>query len=152
VDIVARRTIMETDALCASMIYTNLIVDVARELRESEVPGGMAHACELETSMYWHVDPERVQPDKFRKEIGVPGSRYIWHDLTNPSPVQMMEWWSTFSQTGVLGDPTLASQEKGARLYEVLIDRMVELVQEVRARPIRGRVDLHEEGAIESVS
>lgn len=151
VDIVARRTIMETNALCASLIYTNLIVDVAREIRESEVPGGMAHACELETSMYWYADPDRVQPDKFQKEIGVPASRYIWHDLTNPSPVQMMEWWTTFSHTGVLGDPTLASQEKGARLYDVVIDRMVELVQEMRARPIRERVDLHEDKPISPI-
>lgn len=145
VDIVARRTIMETDALCASVIYTNLIVDIAKEIRESPIPGGMAHACELETSMYWHVDPERVQTDKFQKEMAVPASQFIWHDLTNPSPVQMMEWWSTFSHTGVLGDPTLASQEKGARLYEVLIDRMVALVQELRSRPIRPRADLHQD-------
>jgi len=145
VDIVARRTIMETDTLCASVIYTNLIVDIAKEIRESPIPGGMAHACELETSMYWHVDPERVQTDKFQKEMAVPPSQFIWHDLTNPSPVQMMEWWSTFSHTGVLGDPTLASQEKGARLYEVLIDRMVALVQELRSRPIRPRADLHQD-------
>jgi creatinine amidohydrolase len=143
VDIVARRTIMETDALCASMIYTNLIVDIAREIRESDVPGGMAHACELETSLYWHVDPERVQPEKFQKEIGLPPSQFIWLDLTDPSPVQMMEWWSTFSHTGVVGDPTAASKEKGARIYEALIDRMVALVQDMKARPIRDRADLH---------
>jgi len=148
VDIVARRTIMETNALCASLIYTNLIVDVAREVRESDVPGGMAHACELETSLYMAVDEERVERDRVQKEMGMPKSSFIWHDLANPSPVQMMEWWSTFSHTGVLGDPTLASKEKGDRLYSVLVDRMVELVRELKARPIRERVDLHEDKPI----
>jgi len=109
-----------------------------------------AHTLVTRTTFY--VDPERVQPDKFQREIGLPASQYIWHDLTNPSPVQMMEWWSTFSHTGVLGDPTLASQEKGARLYEVLIDRMVELIREMRARPVRERVDLHEDNPVTAIA
>ena len=143
VDIVARRTVMETNALCASFIYTSLITDVAREVRESETPGGMAHACELETSLYLHIAGDRVVQDKIQKEIAVPSSRFIWYDLVDPSPVQMMDWWSTFSHTGVVGDPTLATPEKGQKLFTVLIDRMVDLVGEMRARPLTERADLH---------
>src|SRR5205085_10485215 len=73
VDIVARRTVMETNALCASFIYTSLIVDIAREVRESETPGGMAHACELETSLYLHLAPDRVVKEEIQKEVAVPG-------------------------------------------------------------------------------
>jgi creatinine amidohydrolase len=143
VDIVARRTVMETSALCASFIYTSLITDVAREVRESDTPGGMAHACELETSLYLHIAGDRVIREKIQKEIAVPRSRFIWYDLVDPSPVQMMDWWSTFSHTGVVGDPTLATPEKGQRLFTVLIDRMVDLVREMRARSLKERADLH---------
>src|SRR5581483_829179 len=75
VDVIARRTVMETQALCASFIYTSLIADVAREVRESDMPGGMAHACELETSLYLYLAQDRVIKDKIQKEIAVPGSR-----------------------------------------------------------------------------
>jgi len=145
-DIVARRTVLETDALCASLIYTSLVADLLQKIRESAFPGGMAHADELETSLTLYLEKERVNMGQARKEMGMIPSRFIWHDLMSPSPVSMMEWWSTFSQTGVLGDPTLATEEKGRMVFEKVVDRMVELVREFRDRPIRPRRDLHARG------
>jgi creatinine amidohydrolase len=116
---------------------------VARAVRESDIPGGMAHACELETSLYLYIAGDRVVKEKIQKEMALPRSRFIWHDLTDPSPVQMMEWWSSFSHTGVLGDPTRATPGKGERLFTALMERMISLVREVSARKIRDRVDLH---------
>ena len=49
-DLVARRTILETDSLCATFIWPSLAIQEIRKVRESE-RGGMAHACELETSV-----------------------------------------------------------------------------------------------------
>ncbi len=43
----------------------------------------------------------------------------------------------------VLGDPTVASAEKGRAIFEKVIDRMVELVREFKARPVRPRRDQH---------
>ena len=77
------------------------------------------------------------------KEMGMLPSQFIWHDLGGASPVAMMEWWSTFSQTGVVGDPTVATREKGEAVFEKVIERMVELVREFKARPIRPRRDQH---------
>ena len=37
--------------------------------RDSETPGGMAHACELETSLYLAIRPELVQMDNAVREI-----------------------------------------------------------------------------------
>lgn len=45
----------------------------------------------------------------------MPHSRFIWMDLMSASPVLMMDHWSRFSKSGVVGDPTLASIEKGER-------------------------------------
>lgn len=44
-DLVARRTILETNALCAAFIWPSLARDVIRSVRESG-RGGMAHACD----------------------------------------------------------------------------------------------------------
>jgi len=59
------------------------------------------------------------------------------------APVGMMEWWSTFSDTGVLGDPTLASRDKGEQLYTVMTEQLAALIREFRQRPIRPRTDHH---------
>ena len=37
--------------------------------RESQFPGGMAHACELETSLYLYLDEENVRKDKIKNRF-----------------------------------------------------------------------------------
>ena len=54
-----------------------------------------------------------------------------------------MEWWSTYTTSGVLGDPTLATAEKGQQYFEAFVESLVGLVKEFRARPIRPRRDQH---------
>ena len=57
-DLVARRTNLETDAECVLAAWWNLLT-VDKEFlphwRESKFPGGCAHAGELETSVYLHL-------------------------------------------------------------------------------------------------
>src|SRR5579864_7668577 len=50
-DLVARRTVLETDALCGAFIWPSLASEAIAKIRETGL-GGMAHACELETSVY----------------------------------------------------------------------------------------------------
>ena len=142
-DLVARRTILETDALCGCFIWPSLAPQVITELRESPVPGGMAHACELETSVYLHVDPDRVQMDKAVKDMNLPPSKFIWLDLMKGSPVLLMDHWTRFSRSGVVGDPTLATADKGKRVFDAVVAALVELVREFRSRPRGERKDLH---------
>ena len=142
-DLVARRTILETDALCGCFIWPSLATKVINELRESPIPGGMAHACELETSVYLHVDGPRVQMDKAVKEINVPASKFIWLDLMQGSPVMLMDHWTRFSRSGVVGDPTLATAEKGRKIFDAVVAALVELVREFKQRQRGERADLH---------
>ena len=105
--------------------------------------GGMAHACELETSLYLYLDPARVQMDKAQKEIGMPPSRFIWMDLMSASPVLLMDRWSRFSKSGVVGDPTLATREKGETIFEAVVAALVEFVREFKAYDRGAWQDLH---------
>lgn len=143
-EMVARKTVLETDALCAAFIWPSLILDVLREIRESEYPGGMAHACELETSVYLWLNPDAVQMDKAVKEINEHPSKFHWQDLMGGGPLKFMDWWSRISKTGIVGDPTLASAEKGKRCFEACVERLIELVREFRRWEIRPRTDRHE--------
>ena len=115
-DLVARKTIIQSDALCATFLWPALIAELLQKTRESEYPGGMSHACELETSVYLHLNEAAVQMEKAEKEIGFHKSKYYWHDLAGGPPVRMVEWWSRISQSGTIGDPTLATAREGKAL------------------------------------
>ena len=141
-DLVARRTVLETQALCAAFIWPSLAKDAIRKVRESEL-GGMAHACELETSVYLHLDPERVRVEEIRKEMRMPASEFIWQDLLDGPGVLFMDQWSRFSHSGVCGDPTLAKPEKGKVIFEAVVEAFLRLVREFKDRPRAEPVDWH---------
>jgi len=141
-DLVARKTILQTNAACATFIWPSLAIQKIREIRESP-RGGMAHGGELETSVYLHLASERVQMDKAVKEIGSPDSNFIWKDLIDPPAIKIMEHWSCFSKTGVWGDPTLASAKKGKLFFEAVIGGFLQLVEEFKSRPDGERIDYH---------
>jgi creatinine amidohydrolase len=143
-DLVARKTVIQTDALCACFLWPSLISETLRKTRQSEYPGGMSHACELETSVYLYLNESAVQMDKAEKEIGFHKSKYYWHDLAGGPPVRMMEWWSRMSQTGVIGDPTVATKERGKLWFEATVNALTEFVREFRGFEIRPKKDLHQ--------
>ena len=142
--IAARNITNTTPAIAAMASWWSLIPKTLfEELRESEWPGGMAHGCELETSVLLHLNPDLVQMDKAEKDIHFQRTEFFYWDLQNPSPILFQEWFSRYSHTGTVGDPTKAKAEKGRRFVEAVVDRMVALIQEFRAREITPRVDHH---------
>ena len=90
-DLAARRVNLETDAECiASSWWTMLSVDkkFMPSWRESKFPGGCAHACELETSVYLYLDEDNVRKDLIKDgEIAFhDGQRsdFQWVDFSVP--------------------------------------------------------------------
>jgi len=111
---------------------------VAR-VRESTI-GGMAHACELETSIYLAIDPDAVAMDRAVDEQSYPAGEHAWFDWADGS-LHLMPWWSSFSRTGVQGSPTLATAEKGRALLDAAVEECVSYVRELRAKPLGERRD-----------
>jgi creatinine amidohydrolase len=144
-DIAARNIANTTEAICGMISWWTLIPpQLFRELRESETPGGMAHACELETSVLLYLRGDLVQFEKAGKEINLPpNSEFFFWDLETPSRLVFQEWASRNSQTGTFGDPTKATREKGEKFVNAAVERMLVLLRELRARPIPPRVDHH---------
>ena len=143
-DVAARNITNRTEASCAMAPWWNLIPKpLLRELRESEYPGGMAHGCELETSVLLHLRPDLVEMEKAEKDISFQATEFFYWDLEAPSPVFFQEWFSRYSRTGTVGDPTKATAEKGRRFVEAVVERLVGLIREFRAREIQPRVDHH---------
>ncbi len=142
-DVAARNVTNRTEAVCALVPWWNLAHPAIEEIRESVYPGGMSHGCELETSVILHLRPDLVAMEKAEKDISFPTSRWIYWDLQKPAPVHFMEWFSRNSRSGTVGDPTLATREKGERVVECVVENLIDLIRDLRARVIPPRVDHH---------
>ena len=140
-NLAARRINNTTGALAGSVAHWALAKPSVDQLRESEFPGGMAHACEFETAMYMHIRPELVDMTKaVDREAPSALNQYIYDDLFGSGPVHMVNRWSRVSESGVEGDPKLATPEKGAAFAEAGINGLVEfckLFRELKTPPDR---------------
>jgi creatinine amidohydrolase len=85
---------------------------------DPKVPGG--HADSFATSIALYLRPESVRVDR----IYDPGSQPVDWDDPNLD-------FSRYSTSGVIGDPTHASVELGARLWEAIIDEVTVIFKEI---------------------
>jgi creatinine amidohydrolase len=148
-DLVARRTNLETDAECVLIAWWGLLT-VDREFlprwRQSAFPGGCAHACELETSMYLYLDGDNVRTDRIRSGLASYAdekSPFFWVDLFGAGPAPVVSWTSGYTETGVCGEAELATAEKGRVAYEEAVAQLVRFVDYFRERPADARRDRH---------
>jgi creatinine amidohydrolase len=138
----ARQITLQTNALCMNLSWWQLVADYwNKEVRTSVIPGGCAHACELETSMYMHVDGGQVRADRIKGKpadyMRIPGAGpWQYTDLTaGNGPITLVEWTSSYTETGSFGEPEKATPEKGRLTFEKAAQQMVDLVRWFRTRP-----------------
>jgi creatinine amidohydrolase/Fe(II)-dependent formamide hydrolase-like protein len=96
----------------------------------AETPNDV-HAGEIETSTALAVRPELVRLGAARRFVPRFSSRYL--DFTSKRSVAWSVHVSKISQSGVLGDPTKANREKGQRMWQVMIERLVEFVESLKS-------------------
>ncbi len=144
VELVARKTVLETHSLCIAVNYFTLGLEAFQQVRETPV---MAHADEFETSLYLLLAPERVRMDRAVADNDVVG-RYMTSDSTTPF-VRFSDYWARWTKVGVHGDPTTATAAKGKVIWDAVLKNLVELLDEFRAWPIAPRCDRHQ-GPVQS--
>ena len=102
----------------------------------------MAHACELETSLYLHLHPEAVDMAQAVDEHGYAETEHAWMDWSD-GPLKIMPWWSSFSESGVQGDASRATATKGRALFEAATQEIAAYATELRSLPTPKRKDHH---------
>lgn len=121
------------DSLAASgivMRYTDILnVGKAAEEQVRTQEGG-THADELETSMMLYMHPDVVNMQQAAKDYH-PGAG----GLTRDSAVARRDG-KTWSVTGIFGDATLATRDKGRILVEAQVKDMIAEVEALRRLPI----------------
>jgi creatinine amidohydrolase len=88
------------------------------------------HACALETSLALHLFPLEVRRDAIPAgRSGESGP----HMFGASSAFEGLDF-GKFSANGVIGDPSLASAEVGARLFTLLVDRLTAILAQYLRR------------------
>lgn len=125
--------------------YTDL-----EEARESAVKAVQqqekgSHADEIETSMMLYMAPDMVEMKKAVREYGA-GKK-----ITGPNPHEGGRMIGNrpaqnglYSPSGVFGDPTLATREKGRRITDVLVDATLKDIEELRRAALPPAVPLEQ--------
>lgn len=124
----AARALHEEGVLPAiSLTYPGL-EEVEREIAETpRSHPTIMHADELETSIMLALTPERVDMGRARAEYPEYPADF------DVAPI----YWDEVCTSGVFGDPTAASAEKGERLVEHVVKSAAELIAAWRER-VRG--------------
>lgn len=127
--------------LFACCDYWNLARDRVMADRDSP-PGGMGHACEFETSLCLAFAENLVDFAQAVPAVPQPRIPGELNDLLQKGPVAPGLDWKRATATGALGDPTLASKEKGERWASWLAAALRETMENLtRAElpPVEGR-------------
>ena len=95
----------------------------------AETPNDV-HAGEIETSTTLAVRPESVRLERASRFVPEFSSRYL--DFTSKRSVDWYAYTSRISISGVLGDPTRATREKGERMWELMIRHLVAFVEDLK--------------------
>src|SRR5919201_1535841 len=103
--------------------------------------GSLVAAHQYKPVVFSHmdaIDADAVDMEKAVDERSYPAGQHSWMDWAD-GPLKIMPWWSSFSRTGVQGDATKATAEKGARLLDAAVRECVEFVRELLAKPLPSR-------------
>ena len=107
----------DTSMKILGMFYPGL-GEVYEKYMESPTWGGMFHACEFETSLMLSADESKVNMQLACKEYPPRPDFYGMDDSSI----------GEISKSGVYGDPTLATKEKGDRMFAEFTRRIVEII------------------------
>ena len=89
------------------------------------------HAGEIETSTSLAVRPNLVRMDLAKAFVPDFSSRYL--NFTSRRGVSWYAYTRKISATGVMGDPTRASAEKGEKIWQTMIAHLVALAEDLKS-------------------
>lgn len=123
----------EEDVWALAFPHWELVIDELKQWSDSDRDVGIGHAGQWETSFQMFLRPalvarERIvrndwpRADEFSPEF----SRFArWPERRREAPL------------GIMGDPVVASAEKGERVFKLAVERLAKLVREYHIQPVR---------------
>ncbi len=131
---VARELRVQTGTPVLVVSWDDLETEEIAALQEQRVGG---HADEIETSIHLFLQPDLVHMDRAVADYprrAPPDYRGYQPGLYSRDPND-----PAYSTTGITGDPTLASSEKGMRVLQIMGREWLEALRGFAATPARAR-------------
>ena len=98
-------------------------------------PGGVGHAGEFETSLMLEIAPELVDMNKATEKPNIPTYNWAENDLIRGSKVSLYRRFTHATKNGVIGEPKLATQEKGKALTQKIVAEYISILKDFRCEP-----------------
>jgi creatinine amidohydrolase len=109
------------------LLYTNLELAQSPACEEISTQEGGSHADEVETSMMLYIAPETVNMKLATNFYSTEGEGPLRRQKTPGS---------CFSESGVWGDATLATREKGEKVVKCLVRNILQDIESLRQIPL----------------
>ena len=95
---------------------------------------GVGHACEFETSLMQLIAPDEVRIKALAGQSFEPLAEWADSDLLRSAPVLLYRSMHELSGgTGVLGDPSAASAQKGQCIVDLVVPALQRILEELPA-------------------
>ena len=141
-DLAHRRINLETTATCAFTSWWKFLTidpDFLPNWRQSVFPGGCAHACELETALYLHIDEDSVRKDLIEDDLTwCPTEGFaeaLWLDLLQRVRCRSPPGRAPGRRRQAFCQPSLATKEKGKEAFDEAAKQLTRLVRHMRTHP-----------------
>jgi len=107
--------------------YTNILEVGAEAEKQVKKEEGGTHADEIETSLMLYIDPGSVDMGKAVKDYHPSESGGLTRDPHKPG---------AYSASGIYGDATLATREKGEVVARATVEGMLREIEALRRAPV----------------
>lgn len=134
-DLVSEIGIEHPEVDVHGVTYFTLAGSFVDEVRDSD-PGGMGHGGEFETSLMLYLRPELVNSDTVEGTIRGSAFSHGGTDMFVGGPLSSYNDFSEYSESGAIGEPSLATAEKGEEFYDRLGDEMETILREVHENAV----------------
>lgn len=109
--------------------YTNILEVGAEAGKRVKKEAGGTHADEIETSLMLYIDPASVDMRKALKDYHPSENGGLTRDPHKPG---------VYSASGIYGDATLATREKGELVARATVEGMLREIEALRRVPVGG--------------
>jgi creatinine amidohydrolase len=146
-ELVGRRTNLETEATCAVTDCMKLLAvdpQFRSGWKDGEFPEG-SHGGDVETSLILYLAPETVRKEKIARQKPYSTKEYYSDVTAGRNLFNVFGWTSATTPSGSFGRPDLSTPERGHLLFEEMVKQMVTFVKAFDKEPYVPRVDHHPE-------
>jgi creatinine amidohydrolase len=110
--------------------YFDLAEPFIEDVRDSD-PGGMGHGGEFETSLMLYFYPEFVDEDEIDGTVREEPYDHAGREMFRGGPLSVYRPFSAYGGTGAIGEPELASAEKGETIAAGIADELGEILLQI---------------------